>query len=70
MSYDAYHANISQAWIELNRRFARTQEEWNDEVRAQFERDFWQSLHGDMPNYLQSLEDLGRIVQQAKQHVK
>ena len=70
MSLHQSHNRISQAWAEINRRFTRSQDEWNDEVREQFERDYWQELHHDMPIYLQALGDLVGSVQQARQNVR
>jgi len=70
MSLNQLHNQISQCWIELNREFSRSQEEWNDEVRAQFDREYWHGLHGEMPVYINALDDLARTVQNAKQNVK
>lgn len=69
MSLNQLHYQLSQSWLEMDRRFNRSIEYWDDSVRDQFERDYWQGFHADMSPYLSALDDLARTVQQAKQNV-
>lgn len=70
MSLNQLHYQLSQSWLEMDRRFSRSKEYWDDSVRSQFERDYWQSLHADTSPYLSALNDLARTVQQARQSVR
>jgi len=70
MTLNQSRDQILQLCNELNRACARSREDWNDEVRAQFDREYIQELHSDIPMFLQSLEDLSRIIQQAKDSIK
>ncbi|MDD2522398.1 MAG: hypothetical protein PHW11_06245 [Anaerolineaceae bacterium] len=70
MSLNQLHNQISQSWIGLDRHFKRSQEFWDDGVRNQFERDYWQGFHAEMSPYLSALDDLARTVQQARQSIR
>ena len=70
MTLKQLHDQLSQSWIEMNRNFTRSHEEWDDMVLVQFERDYWHGLQAGMSPHLQSLKDLATTVQQARRFVK
>ena len=69
MSLNVTHNQFRQSWQQLRQQWQRTAALWNDPVRWQFERDFWQPLESRVPATLQTMERLAQIVAQAQQHV-
>jgi hypothetical protein len=63
-------SNMNNLWNRIERRFDTSHDEWNDQIRDQFDREYWEPLRGMMPNYMKSLDDLNHVVQQAKQNVR
>jgi len=70
MSLQQNLQQINQDWLQLNRKFSNIREQWNDDVRTQFERDYWEVIHKEMPVFLQSLEELANIILQAHTEIK
>lgn len=69
MSLENNISQIDYIWKHLARKFNSSHDEWNDDVRDQFDITYWNPLHESMPVYLQSLEELSHVVQQAKQNI-
>lgn len=70
MSFSQNIREISQSWIEMKRKFTRSYEEWSDDVREQLEHEYFQEISHVVPEYLQALEDLEEVVEQARRSVK
>ena len=70
MSLELRHRQLSQRWKDLQRMWVSTQEGWNDDVRRHFERVYWQQVKSVLPDYLSQLEELTRVIQQAKRDVR
>ena len=61
---------LTKVWAQLNIKISRSQEEWNDSVRKEFEREYWQTLPQQMSQFFQSIDDLQKTIQKAKQKVR
>jgi len=62
-------AELQEAWQRLCLRWQETISLWNDPVRWQFEREYWQPLEGQMPATLKEMERLAQVVAQARRSV-
>lgn len=69
MSLSQSLQTLSQSWTQLNKRVSRSQEEWDDSVRKEFEREYWQTLPQQMPQFIQSIDDLHKVIEKARQKV-
>lgn len=69
MSLNVTHNRFQQAWQQLCRQWQKTVALWNDPVRWEFEREFWQPLEGQVPATLQTMERLAQVIAQARQNV-
>ena len=69
MSLNFTHNQFQQVWHQLCQQWQKSTALWNDPVRWQFERDFWQALERQMPATLQTMERLAQVIAQAQQHV-
>ncbi len=67
---NATRAELQEAWQRLNLRWQETCSLWDDPVRRQFEREFWQPLESQAPATAQEMERLGQIIAQARGSVK
>lgn len=70
MSLNVTSNQLQTAWQHLRNQWQKTAEAWNDSVRWQFEREFWQPLESQMPRTIQEMERLAQVIAQARQNVK
>ena len=70
MSLNISHDRLQGAWQGLRGQWSKTTALWNDPVKVQFEREFWQSLESQVPITLQEMQRLGQVIAQARQNVR
>ncbi|MBC7264335.1 MAG: hypothetical protein H5T64_08235 [Chloroflexi bacterium] len=63
-------AELDEAWQRLRQRWEETKAMWNDPVRWQFEREFWQPLESQVPIILKEMERLAQVIAQARRNVR
>ncbi|MBP1468939.1 hypothetical protein EYB53_024740 [Candidatus Chloroploca sp. M-50] len=61
---------LQQSWQHVRQTWQTTTMLWDDAVRWQFEGEFWQPLNSQVPVTLIRLEELMRVIAQARQHVR
>jgi len=69
MSLGVTHNQFQQAWQQLRQQWQKTIALWNDPIRWQFEREFWQTLETQVPATMQTMERLAQVIAQARQNV-
>lgn len=60
---------LQEAWQRLCLRWQETTPLWNDPVRWQFEREYWQPLESQMPATQREMERLAQVIAQARRSV-
>jgi hypothetical protein len=63
-------AELHEAWQRVCQRWQGTTALWNDPVRWQFEREFWQPLEDQVPLTLREMERLAEVIAGARRSVK
>jgi len=63
-------SELQEAWQRLCQRWQGTTALWNDPMRWQFEREFWQPLEGQVPATLKEMERLAQVIAQARRGVR
>jgi len=63
-------AELQEAWQRLRQRWQGTTALWNDPMRRQFEREFWQPLEDQTPVTLREMEQLAQVITQAQRSVR
>jgi hypothetical protein len=63
-------AALDDAWQRLRQRWEETKALWNDPVRWQFEREFWQPLESQMLTTQKEMERLAQMIAQARRSVR
>ncbi len=61
---------IRNEWTILQRDWDTVAALWNDPNRQQFEREFWESYEETIRPILKAIDQLGQVIDQAKQQVK
>jgi len=61
---------LQEAWQLLRQRWQGTTVLWNDPMRWQFEREFWQPLEDQVPVTLREMEQLAKVIAQAQRSVR
>ena len=69
MSLDQNHNSLFQVWGNFQKAWRKVCEEWDDNVRNRFERDYWNNVRSTVPGYLKSLEELAQTIHQARQSI-
>ncbi|MEI6181571.1 MAG: hypothetical protein WCP31_12500 [Chloroflexales bacterium] len=64
------YTQLQQSWQHLSQQWQTTTPLWDDQVRWAFEAEFWQPLRSQVPMTLMKMEQLVRVITQAKQQVK
>ncbi len=70
MSLNLTHGQLQQAWQQLRQQWQKTAALWNDPVRWQFEREFWQPLEREVPATIREMDRLAQVISQARQNVR
>jgi hypothetical protein len=70
MPLDNNLQNIANNWKTLNQLWKQVSGEWDDAVRLRFEREYWQPLSSQVPQFLESLKALASAIEKAKESVK
>lgn len=70
MSMSQSISALNEIWNNLERKFNVSHEEWDDDVRKQFDNDYWRYIDIVMPAYFQSLDELDKVIRQVKQNIK
>ncbi len=63
-------AELQGSWQRLCQRWQGTIALWNDPMRWQFEREFWQLLEDQMLLTLKEMEQLAQVIAQATRSVR
>lgn len=63
-------SELSDSWQRLRERWHQTTQVWDDRVRWQFEREFWQPLEAQVTTTQRELEQLARGISQAHRSVR
>jgi len=61
---------LQEAWQRVRQRWQGTTALWNDPMRWQFEREFWQPLEDHAPATLKEMERLVQVIAQARRGVR
>lgn len=57
-------------WRDLRRAWSRARGDWNDSVRQEFDRDYWQPVSTQFPLFLEELRTLEQTVDKARREVR
>lgn len=63
-------ARLENEWTLLRRHWEMTAALWNDPVRYRFEREFWQDYEPALHAALKEMDELARVIDQARREVK
>ncbi len=63
-------AELQEAWFRLCQRWGETKNVWNDPVRWDFEKEYWDVLAQQPPAVQQEMEQLAQVIAGAKRNVK
>ena len=69
-SLRATHDRLRSIWESLQRKWHASRDLWNDPMRRQFEREFWQPLETQMQATLKEMERLAKVVSQTQRNVR
>ena len=61
---------LLREWQRLKHQWDLTSSQWRDEVRYRFEKEFWQEYEPTINSYIKELDNLNRIIDQARHEVK
>lgn len=61
---------LQETWRKLLQRWQETTEVWNDPVRWQFEREFWQPLEVQIKATQEDMKRLVHVITQAQRNVR
>ncbi len=70
MTVNYASSEMEQAWQQVRAQWQKAGGVWNDAVRWQFEREFWQPLESLAPATIQEIERLAQVIAQARQNVR
>ncbi len=59
----------SDLWRHLRMTWQQTANEWEDEVRNQFEHDYWDGTETIILEYIQALENMVQAIESAKRAI-
>ena len=62
--------DLSIAWQRLARRWAESETDWDDAVRREFEKRYWQSLAQESQSTAKEMERLAQVLAQARHSVQ
>lgn len=68
-SLEILNNELQESWQMLRQRWQATTEIWEDVVRRQFEKEFWQPLESQTRLTQVNLEQLAQVVTEAKRNV-
>jgi septal ring factor EnvC (AmiA/AmiB activator) len=63
-------AELAEAWQRLNQRWHETTQLWDDRVRWQFEKEFWQPLEAQVTATQRELERLAQGISKAHRSIR
>lgn len=63
-------AELNAAWQALRRRWEETKMVWNDPVRRAFEQEYWTPLEEGTSAAQREMENLAKVIAQAKRRVQ
>lgn len=69
MSLNLIHDEFQQSAQHVRHQWQQTVYVWDDQVRWQFEGDFWQPLNMQLIATSQAMEALAQVISQARQQV-
>jgi len=69
-SLNTTHEQIRNGWRVLQRQWQASCALWDDPVRRQFEREFWQDFEQVVPATLKEMERLVQVIAQARRGVR
>jgi len=61
---------LDAAWRMLQHRWHDVCEQWNDPVRAEFERETWQQFEQVVPATLEQMRRLGGLIDRVRREVR
>ena len=70
MDIDSACSELQHSWEDLSQKWREVTSMWNDEVRWRFEGEFWKPLQSQMPMTVAKMEDLAKLIAQARQNVR
>lgn len=65
-SLKATYDQFQNTWKSLQRQWQAICDLWDDPMRRQFEKEFWQPLETRMPATLKEMERLAQVIAQAR----
>jgi hypothetical protein len=63
-------AELQETWQRLRQRWTDTVAVWNDPVRWDFEKQYWQPLEGQTQATQREMERLAQVIAQARRSVR
>ena len=70
MSLSEARTCVQEEARRLSHQWAKTVQAWHDERRWQFEHDFWKPLAAELNATLQAMDEVIKVIQLARQHVR
>ena len=64
------HDQLRNTWLSLQRQWQASCALWDDPVRHQFEREFWQDFERVVPATINEMQKLAEVIAQARRSVK
>jgi hypothetical protein len=64
------NVELQEAWQRLRQRWADTAAVWNDPVRWDFEKQYWQPLEAQVQATQREMERLAQVIAQAQRSVR
>ena len=68
-SFNTITNELSESWKNLRQHWQVTTEVWNDPVRWQFEKEFWQPLEIQVNTTRENMKRLVNIIAQAQRNI-
>ncbi len=70
MDLDSACGEMQRSWEDLSQKWREATSMWNDEIRWQFESAFWKPLQSQVPMTVVKMENLSKVIAQARQNVR
>jgi len=62
--------DLHTTWQRLTRRWEESEKEWNDPVRREFDKRYWQPLSQETQSTAREMERLAQVLAQARRAVQ
>jgi hypothetical protein len=69
MDIDGAYGELQRSWQDLSQKWREATSMWNDEIRWQFEGEFWKPLQSQVPMTVVKMENLAKVIAQARHNV-